>query len=67
MLCFQFIPKLDKIVVTFDGGITTMNFAEAAMLIQGSVCVFGKKVWIRLFAYTEYQVFSLMYGIYDQK
>lgn len=47
MLCFQFIPKLDKIVVTFDGGITTMNFAEAAMLIQGSVCVFGKKVWIK--------------------
>lgn len=44
-----------------------MNFAEAAMLIQGSVCVFGKKVWIRLCAYTEYQVFSLMYGIQDQK
>lgn len=44
-----------------------MNFAEAAMLIQGSVCVFGKKVWIRLFTYTEYQVFSLMYGIHDQK
>lgn len=42
-----------------------MNFAEAAMLIQGSVCVFGKKVWIRLCAYTEYQVFSLMYGIQE--
>lgn len=44
-----------------------MNFAEAAMLIQGSVCVFGKKVWIRLFACTEYQVFSLMYSKHDQK
>jgi dienelactone hydrolase len=31
-------------VITFDGGMTTMNFAEAAMLIQGSVCVYGKKV-----------------------
>lgn len=39
-LCTQ----LDKIVITFDGGITTMNFAEAAMLIQGSVCVYSKKV-----------------------
>eukprot|EP00105_Crassostrea_gigas_P006644 XP_011420661.1 PREDICTED: condensin-2 complex subunit H2 [Crassostrea gigas] len=52
----DYLEELDKIVVTFDGGITTMNFAEAAMLIQGSVCVFGKKV--------EY-LYSLVYQVLD--
>lgn len=36
--------QLEKIVVTFNSGQTTMNFAEAALLIQGSACVYSKKV-----------------------
>lgn len=40
MLPFQ----LEKVTITFDGGLTTMNFAEAAMVIQGSACVYSKKV-----------------------
>ena len=36
--------QLDKIAISFDGGKTTMNFAEAALLIQGSACVYSKKV-----------------------
>lgn len=39
-----------------------MNFAEAAMLIQGSVCVYSKKVCITLLVqYIKY--FLLMYMI----
>ncbi|KAK3103558.1 hypothetical protein FSP39_020158 [Pinctada imbricata] len=40
----DYLEELGSIEVTFDGGLTTMNFAEAAMLIQGSVCVYSKKV-----------------------
>ena len=36
--------QLEKVVVTFNCGETTMNFAEAALLIQGSACVYSKKV-----------------------
>jgi hypothetical protein len=28
----------------FDGAGETFNFAEAAMLIQSSACIYGKKV-----------------------
>lgn len=30
--------------ISFDGGKTMMNFAEAALLIQGSTCIYGRKV-----------------------
>uniref|UniRef100_A0A3B3CLP2 Condensin-2 complex subunit H2 n=2 Tax=Oryzias melastigma TaxID=30732 RepID=A0A3B3CLP2_ORYME len=30
--------------ITFDGGQTRLNFAEAALLIQGSACIYSKKV-----------------------
>lgn len=30
--------------ISFDGGLTTMNFAQAAMLVQSSACVYSKKV-----------------------
>lgn len=32
--------------ISFDGGKTMMNFAEAALLIQGSTCIYGRKVKI---------------------
>lgn len=36
--------QLDQICISFDKGKTTMNFIEAALLIQGSACVYSKKV-----------------------
>ncbi|KAM9311785.1 condensin-2 complex subunit H2 [Gastrophryne carolinensis] len=52
----EYIEELDQICITFDGGITTMNFAEAALLIQGSACIYSKKV--------EY-LYSLVYQALD--
>lgn len=40
----DYLSELEKVTVSFDGGLTTMNFAEAAMVIQGSACVYSKKV-----------------------
>lgn len=36
--------QIEQITISFDGGSTKMNFAEAALLIQGSTCVYSKKV-----------------------
>lgn len=36
--------QLDEMCITFDGGKTRLNFAEAALLIQGSTCIYSKKV-----------------------
>ena len=36
--------QIEQITISFDGGATTMNFTEAAMLIQGSACIYSKKV-----------------------
>ena len=36
--------QLETIKVSFDGGRTTLNFAEAALLIQGSAAVYSRKV-----------------------
>ena len=36
--------QIERIKISFDGGKTTMNFAEAALVIQGSACVYSKKV-----------------------
>lgn len=38
------VLQLDQICISFDEGKTTMNFVEAALLIQGSACVYSKKV-----------------------
>ena len=35
---------MEQIKISFDGGQTVMNFAEAALLIQGSACIYSKKV-----------------------
>lgn len=40
----DYLDELDNVIVTFDGGLVTMNFAEAALVIQGSACVYSKKV-----------------------
>ncbi|XP_074659993.1 condensin-2 complex subunit H2-like [Tubulanus polymorphus] len=40
----DYLQQVGQIQISFDGGKTTVNFAEAAMLIQGSACVYSKKV-----------------------
>ncbi|XP_043944586.1 condensin-2 complex subunit H2 isoform X2 [Protopterus annectens] len=52
----EYLEELEQICITFDDGKTTMNFAEAALLIQGSACIYSKKV--------EY-LYSLVYQALD--
>nr|XP_033814037.1 condensin-2 complex subunit H2 [Geotrypetes seraphini]XP_033814038.1 condensin-2 complex subunit H2 [Geotrypetes seraphini] len=52
----EYLEELDQICISFDGGKTTMNFAEAALLIQGSACIYSRKV--------EY-LYSLVYQALD--
>eukprot|EP00795_Rhopilema_esculentum_P011507 gene11507-21724_t len=40
----KYLDQLEKVEISFDGGKTTLNFIEAAMFIQGSACVYSKKV-----------------------
>ena len=39
----EYLGELESITISFDDG-TTLNFAEAALLIQGSTCIYSKKV-----------------------
>ncbi|XP_074481016.1 condensin-2 complex subunit H2 isoform X3 [Sebastes fasciatus] len=40
----DYLEELDDMCITFDGGKIRLNFAEAALLIQGSACIYSKKV-----------------------
>ncbi|XP_065501641.1 condensin-2 complex subunit H2 isoform X1 [Caloenas nicobarica] len=40
----EYLEELEHVCISFDNGKTTMNFIEAAMLIQGSACVYSRKV-----------------------
>ncbi|XP_022257170.1 condensin-2 complex subunit H2-like [Limulus polyphemus] len=40
----EYLAELEGLTLTFNDGITTLNFAQAALLIQGSTCVYSKKV-----------------------
>ncbi|XP_008297079.1 condensin-2 complex subunit H2 [Stegastes partitus] len=40
----DYLEELDDMCITFDGGRTRLNFAEAALLIQGSASIYSKKV-----------------------
>lgn len=40
----DYLEELEAITISFDGGTTNLNFAEAALLIQGSACVYSRKV-----------------------
>ena len=52
----DYLSELESITISFDGGQTRLNFAEAALLIQGSAVVYAKKV--------EY-LYSLLYQTLD--
>ncbi|KAL4224510.1 Condensin-2 complex subunit H2 [Mactra antiquata] len=40
----DYLDELEHTTISYDGGKTTMNFAQAAMLIHSSTCVYSKKV-----------------------
>lgn len=40
----DYLEELDQMCITFDEGKVRLNFAEAALLIQGSTCIYSKKV-----------------------
>ena len=40
----SYIDDLQHVTITFDGGETSVNFAEAALLLQGTASVYSKKV-----------------------
>ncbi|XP_019753057.1 condensin-2 complex subunit H2 isoform X3 [Hippocampus comes] len=40
----DYLEELDEMCITLDEGKTQLNFAEAALLIQGSTCIYSKKV-----------------------
>ncbi|XP_064603130.1 condensin-2 complex subunit H2-like [Liolophura sinensis] len=52
----EYLDEIESISVTFDGGATTMNFSEAALVIQGSASVYSRKV--------EY-LYTLVYQVLD--
>lgn len=52
----EYLEELEHVCISFDNGKTTMNFTEAALLIQGSACVYSRKV--------EY-LYSLVYQTLD--
>ena len=59
--CLFFVLQIVEIRISFDGGATSLNFAEAALLIQGSACIYSRKVMI----ITERETYkSQMYGHY---
>eukprot|EP00961_Rhodomonas_salina_P225818 3053172-Rhodomonas_salina.2 len=39
-----YLADLEILEISLDGGATTLNFAEAALLIQGTTCVYSRKV-----------------------
>lgn len=35
----DYLDELEHLQISFDGGRTSLNFAQAALLIQGSACI----------------------------
>jgi condensin-2 complex subunit H2 len=40
----EYLDDLEHVQISFDGGRTSLNFAQAALLIQGSACIYSRKV-----------------------
>ena len=40
----EYLEELDKVTISFEGGQKNLNFAEAALLIQGTACIYSRKV-----------------------
>lgn len=52
----EYLDELEHVQISFDGGKTSLNFAQAALVIQGSACIYSRKV--------EY-LYSLIYQTLD--
>ncbi|XP_056132699.1 condensin-2 complex subunit H2 [Lampris incognitus] len=52
----DYLEELDELCIAFDGGEIKLNFAEAALLIQGSAFIYSKKVEL---------LYSLVYQTLD--
>ncbi|TRY90586.1 hypothetical protein DNTS_034635 [Danionella cerebrum] len=40
----EYLEELDQMTISFGDGNIVMNFAEAALLVQGTACIYGRKV-----------------------
>lgn len=40
----EYAQELQAVTVSFDQGVSKLNFAEAALLIQGSALIYSRKV-----------------------
>jgi Condensin II complex subunit CAP-H2 or CNDH2, N-terminal len=40
----DYLEELEHVNITLEGGESNLNFAEAALLIQGSTCIYSRKV-----------------------
>ncbi|EKX32603.1 hypothetical protein GUITHDRAFT_148517 [Guillardia theta CCMP2712] len=58
----EYLNELEMLQISLDGGNTIMNFAEAALLIQGSTCVYSRKV-----EYLHRLVFAVLEIITDRQ
>ena len=61
--CVHIMSQIAEIRISFDGGATSLNFAEAALLIQGSTCVYSRKVIfiynsLYMTRYSKYTVYT---------
>ena len=39
-----YIDDIQHLTITFDGGQSSINFAQAALVLQGTVSVYSKKI-----------------------
>ena len=58
-MCVFFVVQIAEIRISFDGGATSLNFAEAALLIQGSACIYSRKVRAESQTFIIYNVWAL--------
>ena len=62
----EYIVDLQAVTFTMDGGQTSINFAEAALVVQGTTAVYSKKVSSKPFLnilFTKYSGrFPMEYG-----
>ena len=50
----EYLEELDKVTISFEGGQKNLNFAGAALLIQGTACIYSRKVGDPLVIYAIY-------------
>ena len=49
------LSQIERLQFAFEGSKETFSFAEAAMLIQGSACIYSKKVGLNFLLFDRYK------------